>query len=197
MQNKKMVFVLIALLLLSIPLIAAENTIVAEIDGDEVSLVELEEQANVEQLIMQISQVDQEFAQVLYSTEEGQELLEEYQEMKLDELINERLLQKAAEEHGITVSESEKKEIYDEHIQLIKEQNQISEEELIAALSQQGINSLEEYKKILLEDDALIIDKFIEEEILSEIDLTDPNAEQLISEYLYKLRKAAEVEVYL
>ncbi|MEJ6951054.1 SurA N-terminal domain-containing protein [Natronospora cellulosivora (SeqCode)] len=196
--NIKKTFLIVSLLLiLSVSLIAAETTIVAEINDEEITLLELEEQANLQDLVMQVSQVNQEFAEVLFSTEEGQAILDEYQEMKLDELINERILIAEAEKNDITISESEKDEIFEAHIQLIVEQNDLSEEELLLVLAQQGIESLEEYQELILDEETLVLEKFLEEEVLSDYDLSDPNTGEILNNYIYELREEADINIYL
>ncbi|MGM0409322.1 MAG: peptidylprolyl isomerase [Bacillota bacterium] len=159
-----------------------ETEVVATVNGEELTRQELEQAAGTQQLIMQIYQSNQQFAQLLASSEEGQNLLEEFNKTKLEELINNTLLKQAAKESGLEVSDEEKQEVFQQQIEQMKQQNDMNDEELEEALKQQGIESMEEYQKMFMEDENLaediLVQKFIEEEVLADIEVSDDKAEE-------------------
>lgn len=155
-----------------------QGEIVAEVNGQEITMGELEQQANTQQLIMQLFQTDQVFAQLLYSTEAGQNLLDEYRKRKLDGLVEQRLLQQKAEKEGIELTDEEKEEYFQNHIEQLKAQNNISEEELVSALQQQGIESLEDYRQLFLENSNIVINKLLEKDVFDNIEVTEEEAKE-------------------
>src|SRR6056297_4086356 len=68
------------------------NQVVATVNGEEISSQQLAQQANVNQILQQVSQVDQQLAQLLASSEAGSKVLEELQNAKLDSIIDNVLL---------------------------------------------------------------------------------------------------------
>lgn len=150
-----------------------EGEVVAEVNGEEITQQQLAQQANVNQLLQQISQIDQTFVQLLANSEEGNKLLESYQEQQLDSLINNVLLEQQVEEENITLSESEAEEFYQNQKESILQNNNMSEEEFASALEQQGYESESEYKEEIMENPQFKINKLIEEEVVSNIDVSE------------------------
>ncbi|MCC3145242.1 SurA N-terminal domain-containing protein [Halanaerobium sp. Z-7514] len=156
------------------------GNIVAEVNGEEITGEQLAQQANVNQLLQEVAQIDQQLAQVLVDTESGNAVLDEFQELKLDALIDNVLLSQQAEELAIELTDEEVDEIYQSQKESIKEQNNLSEEEFLAVLENQGFESEEEYKQAFADNPSLKVNKLIEQEVLGNIEITE---EELRQEY--------------
>ncbi|MGM0445986.1 MAG: peptidyl-prolyl cis-trans isomerase [Bacillota bacterium] len=174
--TKVTVLTLVMVLLASSFVLAQTNEEVAEVNGDSVTANELEQFAQTQQLVMQISQVDQSFAQLLFSSDPGQNLLKEYRKVKLDELINQKLLSQAAQESNVEVTQEEKDQYFNQQVEQIKEENDLSQEEFEDVLEQQGISSVEEYKERFLENSNILVDKFLQSEVYSDINISKEEA---------------------
>jgi dGTP triphosphohydrolase len=179
MYLKKIFLVMLGLLLLTLPVLAENNEMVAKVGDQNITETQLNQVANTQQLLMQIAQVDQNLAQVLNDTDSGKKLLDEYRKLKLDELINEMVLKIEAEKRGINLTQSEKEEMFNNHIQQIKEQNGLTDEQLLNALKQQGIESLKQYQELFLANSNLTVNKLVEEEIINKISVSDAEAEEV------------------
>ncbi|MFW5971895.1 MAG: SurA N-terminal domain-containing protein [Bacillota bacterium] len=193
MQLKRIVVFLMVLSLVSVSVFAGEvvdegeklvdeGEVVAVVGEQEITSEQLESHVNTQQLVMQLAQNNQTFAQLLSSTEEGEALLNKYREVKLDELIEETILKIEAENRGITVSEDEKNQRFNEYIQQIKEQNNMTEEQILETLSQQGIKSLEEYKEMFIANSNLRVNKLLEKEVFSEITVSEQEVEEFYND---------------
>jgi len=123
------------------------NKVVATVNGEEITSQELAQQANVNQILQQVSQVDQQLAQILASSEAGNQVLEELQQAKLDNIIDNVLLQQAAEAENITLSQSEKDEIYQQQKSAILKQQQMTEEQFLSILKKRGYENEAAYKE--------------------------------------------------
>ena len=156
------------------------NQVVATVNGEEISSQQLAQQANVNQILQQVSQVDQQLAQLLASSEAGNTVLEELQKAKLDGLIDNVLLEQAAEESDITLTQEEKNEIYEQQKSAILQQNQMDEEQFLSILEQRGYENEEAYKEEFSNNPQIKINKLIEEEVLADIEISD---EELKSAY--------------
>jgi len=155
------------------PSLNQENEVVATVNGEEITSQQLAQQANVNQILQQVSQVDQQLAQLLASSEAGNTVLEELQKAKLDGLIDNVLLEQAAEEADITLTQAEKDEIYEQQKSQILQQNQINEEQFLSILEQQGYENEEAYKKEFSNNPQIKINKLIEQEVLANIDISE------------------------
>lgn len=88
----------------------------------------------------------------------------------LDQLIEKKLVEQAANKAGITVSEKE----IDNAIEDVKRQNNIGEEELLSALAKNGL-TFKEYREQLKEQIRQV--KFINKEFRSNIKISDEDVE--------------------
>lgn len=150
-----------------------QGQVVAEVNGEKIMQQELAQQANVNQLLQQVSQIDQTFVQLLVNSEEGNALLETYQEQQLDSLINNVLLEQQVEEENISLSDSEADEFYQKQKQSILQNNNMSEEEFKSALENQGYASESEYKNEIMGNPQFKINKLIEEKVVSNIQVSE------------------------
>lgn len=158
------------------------NQVVATVNGEEISSQQLAQQANVNQILQQVSQVDQQLAQILASSEAGSTVLEELQKAKLDNLIDNVLLRQAAEESDITLTQAEKDEIYQQQKQSILQQNQMNEEQFQSILKQQGYENEAAYKEEFSNNPQIKINKLIEEEVMSNIEVSEEELKQAYDE---------------
>lgn len=154
------------------------NKVVATVNGEEITSQELAQQANVNQILQQVSQVDQQLAQILASSEAGNQVLEELQQAKLDNIIDNVLLKQAAEEENITLSQSEKDEIYQQQKSAILKQQQMSEEQFLSILKKQGYENEAAYKEEFSNNPQIKINKLIEEKVISNIEISEEELQQ-------------------
>ncbi|MFO7815926.1 MAG: peptidylprolyl isomerase [Halanaerobiales bacterium] len=171
-----------------------ENKEVAVINDESITLNQLEQFAQTQQLVMQISQVDQSFAQLLFSSDEGQNLLDEYRKVKLEDLINQELLRQKAEESDVEVSEEEEDQYFNQQVEQIKEQNDLSQSEFEEVLEEQG-TSMEEYKEQFLENSQILVDKFLQDEVFSDINITESEAKSYYEDNKSEFEQKEQVEV--
>lgn len=189
MLKRSILLMVLIALVFSMPVMAQEdleeeqNKVAAVVNGDEINIEEVDEYANLQQIFMTLYQTDQEFTQLFLQSEEGEEILNQFRERKLDGLIEQELLKQEAENRDISLDEEKKEEIFQNQLENIKQQNNMSEEELLEALSQQGIESLEDYKEQFLSrnEDNLLINA-LREEVLSDIEVSDEEAEEYYEE---------------
>ncbi|MFW5961861.1 MAG: SurA N-terminal domain-containing protein [bacterium] len=173
-----------------------EDKVVATVNGEEITSQQLAQQANVNQILQQVSQVDQQLAQLLASSEAGNTVLDELQKEKLDGLIDNVLLEQAAEEADITLTQEEKDEIYEEQKSSILEQNQMDEEQFASALEQQGYEDEEEYKEEFSNNPQIKINKLIEEEVTSDIEISEEELKEAYEENKDALEQSGQDTSY-
>lgn len=130
----------------------ADQEIAAYVNSEEISMQELEQFAGVRNILMQILQTNQEFGSVMLQTEAGQQVVDEFQKLKLEQLITNKLMVQEAKSRKLKVSDEEMNKIFDQQIQALKQQNQLSEEQLEAAIQKQGFESMKEYKELFFEN---------------------------------------------
>ena len=193
MNLKKNILIIsaIMLLVLSIPVLAqdaqdvnetiTEETpeIAAYVNQNEISMQELEQFAGVRNILMQLLQSNQEFASVILQTEAGQNVVEEFRKLKLEQLITNELLVQEAKDRGIEVSNEEMNNIFDQQINALKQQNNLNEEQLEKAIQQQGFESMQQYKDMFFENNmnGFLVNK-LREEIINEVSVSDEEAEE-------------------
>ena len=168
-----------------------EDEPAAIVNGEEISVLEIDEFIGTEQVVMQIFQTNQEFGQLLLQTEAGHDLMNEYRKMKFDEFLTYYLLNREVEEKGLEMTDDDKNEFFDDHLELVMAQNNMNEQELLQVLQQQGIQSLDEYKEMFLEmneQDMLIFT--LQEETVGTIEIT----EEEMQEYYDNNQSQFEVE---
>ena len=161
-----------------------EEVVVATIDGEEVYMQEVEQRANIQMLMMELQQSNPEFAEFLFASPEGQEFMTAYKREQLDNLIGQRLLENEAEKEDISLSEEYKDKFFEEQLEMIKEQQGMSEEDILEALAQQGIESMDEFKDMMIQEqgDQLLVRKLIEEVGLNKIDISEQQAKEFYEE---------------
>lgn len=189
MFKKSIVILTLVTLLFSIPVMANEGDnsspsknepkLAAVVNGQDITINELDQFANLQQIVMSLYQQHQQFAQVLLQSEEGQELLNRFRKTKLDGLISQTLLEQEAKKRGISISDKDKDDIFNQQISAIKRQNNLTDDQLKEVLKKQGINSLEQYKEVFFQNNEqnLVINK-LREEVTSDINVSDKEIEE-------------------
>jgi peptidyl-prolyl cis-trans isomerase C/foldase protein PrsA len=192
--------ILMALLLLisSIAIGAKEDNddnLVATVNGEGITEAQLNQFTNIQQLYRELAQANRDFAQLLFSSDEGKELLNEYRKQKLNSLINMKMLEIEAKNQEITISQDEKNTMLNNKIDSIKKQNQLTEEQLVDALNSKGINSIEEFKKMIWQDnkDEILIQK-LQQEVVDGVVITEEEVENYYEENKSKFKRPARVK---
>jgi peptidyl-prolyl cis-trans isomerase SurA len=157
----------------------SEEQILAKVNGENIFREELQQKTNLQLINQQLFQIDQKFAQFLNYSEAGQQFLQEYNRYILEDLIGEVLLQQEAKRMGIEVTEQDEDHYFEQHINTIKEQQGLSEEEILEVLQQQNVESLKQYQEIFVENTNLLVQKLTDQEIASDIEITDEMAKQV------------------
>lgn len=170
--------------------------VVATVNGEEITSQQLAQQANVNQVLQQIGQVDKQLAQILATSEAGQEVMNKLQKAKLDGLIDNVLLRQAAEESDITLTQKEKDEIYKQQKQSILQQNKMSEEQFLSVLEQQGYENEAAYKKEFSNNPQIKINKLIEEEVMADIEISEEELKQAYEENKAALAQSGQDASY-
>jgi len=186
-----LILAVIMLMVISVPVMAQNNEEVSEavnedapqvaatVNGEEISMQELEQFAGVRNVLMQILQSNQEFGTVLIQTEAGQNVITEFRKYKLDQLVTSKLLIQEAKSRGIEVSEEEKNNIFDQQVNALKQQNNLNDEQFQRAIQQQGFESLDQYKDMFMENnmDGFLVNK-LRDQVISDISISDAEAEE-------------------
>src|SRR6056297_2562900 len=186
--KKVLSIVMILTLLVAFPVAAQDNgetsntgeesssqpEVAAVVNGENITMQELDQFAGTQNLVMTLYRQNPEFTQVLLQTEAGQNVITEFQKVKLDQLITQKLLAQEAESRGIELTEEEQTEIFNEQLEGIKQQNNMNDEQLEQTLQQQGIESIDAYKQRFFEinKESLIINK-LQETVMGEAEVTE------------------------
>ncbi len=129
---------------------SSEPTIVATVNGENVTQEQLSSAAQVYPIIMTLSQQYRSFAQFLISSEAGSEFLSEYRKYVLDQLIDQRLKQQKIEEMGVTVSDEE---VQAEIDNIIDNNDQFDDEKALEDYLKNDQNmSMEDLKSMIREN---------------------------------------------
>ncbi len=166
-----------------------EQEVVATIDGDEVYMSELNQMINLQQAMIQIQQINPQFVRFLYTSPEGQTFLDAFKKNQLQDLITRKLLEREAEREDVTLSDEDEQEYFQEQVDMIMQQNNMTEEDLLGALKQQGIESMDQFKQVFLEQqgESLRVHKLIEEVIIGRVNVTDEEAQEMYDQGQYQM----------
>jgi peptidyl-prolyl cis-trans isomerase C/foldase protein PrsA len=174
MNLKKNILIITAVLLvfLSMPVVAQDmedvnetvneetTEVAAYVNGEEISMNQLEQFAGVRNILMQLLQSNQEFGTVLLQTEAGQNVVE-------------------AKDRGLEVSNEEMNNIFDQQVNALKQQNNLNDEQLEQAIQQQGFESMQQYKDMFFENNmnGFLVNK-LREEVINEVNINDEEAKE-------------------
>lgn len=177
-------FLLLALVMIfTIPAIGAEDPVALIVNGNEITISEVDQAIDLNGLISSLYQVDQQFLQVLLQTEAGNALLNEYRKVFLEDIILRVLLEQEVVSKNITLSAERKDEIFNEHYQSLLVQNQLNEEQFVNILNMQGIGSLAEYKELFMEQNEMVLlIKELQDSILKAVEVSDAEIEKYYNE---------------
>ncbi|MEJ6952509.1 peptidylprolyl isomerase [Natronospora cellulosivora (SeqCode)] len=200
---KKAGLLLLAIVLFAIPVLALNNTmgnveegnIAAVVNGENITIAEVDQAINLNGLMNSLMQVDQMLVQLIFTTEAGQDLLNEYRKQALDGIILERILLQEIVNQDLSFTDEEKDEFFYEQLEIIKAQNQMTEEDLLMVLGQQGIESIDMFKEIFMTDNeqVILINK-LQEVIIDGIALDDEAVENYYNENIEEFNRDEEVE---
>lgn len=177
-------FLLLALVMIfTIPAIGAEDPVALIVNGNEITISEVDQAIDLNGLISSLYQVDQQFLQVLLQTEAGNALLNEYRKVFLEDIILRVLLEQEVVSKNITLSAERKDEIFNEHYQYLLVQNQLNEEQFVNILNMQGIGSLAEYKELFMEQNEMVLlINELQDSILKAVEVSDAEIEKYYNE---------------
>lgn len=197
MKKSMVLFLILALLISSIVLADNKNgndEIAAVVNGEEITKTEVDQAANVEQLISQLRETNSDFVNVLESTEAGNDFLNEYRKEIIDEVIEQKLVIMEAEEN-VTVSQKEKDALFNNYISQIIQRNNMTEEQLTNELKNQGHESLEAFKGTFLENNKnyLLVNK-LQEQKLEDVTIEDKKVKEHFEENKNQYKQEEQVK---
>jgi hypothetical protein len=198
LKMEKKILALILIIVLAVPLTAAaqnsnqpadsnvksktEAKIVARVNGEKITNQQLAQETNLNQLLMGINRISPQFVQTLTNTESGQKVLAKYKEQQLESLINNLLLQQQVEQKGISLTQKEKNEIYQKQKKAILERNNLNQEKFLSILKKQGFKTEKEYKQKFVKNPQLKINKLVEKEVVSNLEVSEAEIKQTYQE---------------
>lgn len=196
MKKKLMSLLLLALVMTcTIPVIGAEGQIAVIVNGTEVTVAEVDQAIDLNGLINTLYQVDQQFLQVLLSTEAGTALLNEYRKTYLEDIIMRKLMEEEVVKKNITLTDEQKDEIFNEHYQYFLSQKQLTEEQFASILTMQGIGSLADYKKLFMEqNEMLLLINELQNSIVNSVEVSDAEIEKYYNENKDRFTVEEQVE---
>jgi len=155
-----------------------QPTIVATVNGSEITEQELSQAAQLTQVYMLAmqQQLPQRFTQFLFSSKQGRKFIQEYQMYVLDSLIDRELQSQKIEKLGITATEEEVEKAVDKQITSTIESSEKyeTEEDLKKAFESQGNQSYEAAKDNLRKQvKQSILQNKLREEVTSGVEVTE------------------------
>ena len=207
-KNSLALFLVLLLVIPSFVLLAqnqgsqqSQPTVVATVNGENITAREVSQAAQLRQVYMMAmqQQLPQQFTQFLFSNENGQEFLQEYQKFVLDNLIEEKLKLQKIEELGINASEEEIEKSVDQQIQstIQRSQKYESEEDLKEAYESQGDQSYKDAKDNLRDRarESILL-KNLRNEITSNVEVSEEEAKSFYEENKDNYKEDEEVKPY-
>ncbi|MBZ4650908.1 peptidyl-prolyl cis-trans isomerase [Thermosipho sp. (in: thermotogales)] len=143
-------FLLLLLVVFSVVIFSEElpaTSTVAVVNGEAITLEQLNRAADVQKLMIGISQVDQTFFSVLSNTEEGVKVILRYKRVVLDDLVNKLLIVQFAQKYGARPTEEEVKNVVDKQISDYLNQQGIDEKTFDMYLQYANMGTLEDFKE--------------------------------------------------
>ncbi len=146
---RKLFLVVMALLSLIIFAQETSKTLVAEINGRPVTQEELDREANLNRLLLQLQSIDERFYEVLTTTPEGLALLQRYKREVLNNLIDQILIVQIGEKMGISVSKDTIEKMVSDELNRTLSQYNMTESDLDWYLKTANLGDLETFKNRL------------------------------------------------
>ncbi|ADO78118.1 SurA N-terminal domain-containing protein [Halanaerobium praevalens] len=150
-----------------------EPKVVAVVNGEEITAQELAQNAKLNQILRQLSQVDQQLVKLLTNSEAGNKVLADLRKAKLDSLIDNTLLKQAVKDSDINLSQEEIDEIYNKQKSSILKQNKMDEKQFLSVLKKQGFENEAAYKNEFANNPQIKINKLIEKEVVDNIEVSE------------------------
>jgi len=145
-----------------------QPTVVATVNGSEITQQELSQSAQVYPIIMTLSRQFRSFAQFLMTSEAGNEFLTEYRKYALDNLIEQELQKQKMNELGIEANDEEVQKQIDN---IISNNDQFKDEKGLEEYLKNNQNmSMENLKGRIRES---LRQQKLREEVTGEVDVTE------------------------
>lgn len=194
----------LVLILITIPVMAAQEdesqeekqeVIAAVVNGEELTVNQLDSFINLGKFAQQLYQTDQDLMKIIFTTEVGQDVLNEYRKVKLEGFINAVLLDQEIKNRNLIITDEEKDEIFNKQIAGLKENEGATDKEILDSIKQMGLNSMEEYKTFLFEQlgDQLLLAK-LQKEILDTASVTDDEIENYYNENIDNFKQVEQIK---
>jgi len=154
------------------------STIAATVNGEQITIATLENAAAISQIFQVVfSQLPQAFGQTLLSTPEGTAFLDRYQRDVLNQIIDSRIMVQQAVALGMEADESQVADNVQSRLDQIMQQNQMTVEQIDAALQQQG-SSLEDYKTRLAQSirEQLMV-QALQQSVIADVSVSDADVQ--------------------
>jgi parvulin-like peptidyl-prolyl isomerase len=145
-------FLIVIMVLFALSLFAQQATgvvVVAEVNGRQVTQEELDREANLNRLLLQLQSLDERFYQVLTSTPEGLALLQRYKREVLNNLIDQILIVQIGEKMGIVVPKETIEKLVADELNKTLSQYNMTETDLDWYLKSANLGDLETFKNRL------------------------------------------------
>jgi parvulin-like peptidyl-prolyl isomerase len=151
-ESKVKKFLIVIMVLFALSLFAQQATgvvVVAEVNGRQVTQEELDREANLNRLLLQLQSLDERFYQVLTSTPEGLALLQRYKREVLNNLIDQILIVQIGEKMGIVVPKETIEKLVADELNKTLSQYNMTETDLDWYLKSANLGDLETFKNRL------------------------------------------------
>ncbi len=188
---RKMAFMVI-LLGAALAIAEASSTVVAVVNGYEITSDFLNTMADMDRILMGIQSLDEKFFTVLTSTQEGLAFLQKYRSTVLSDLIDQLLIQQLAEKEGVSPSASEVEKNVEEEIKNALKKLGTSEENFGKYLSSVGMSmsGLRERLKWVYRTSKSL------ENLKEKITADATVSEEEIKSYYEKIKQSNKVHLY-
>ncbi|RCW41688.1 MULTISPECIES: peptidylprolyl isomerase [unclassified Halanaerobium] len=186
MRFKKsfIVITLVLIMLLSVT-VMAQNTqkeqkekIAATVNGEKITMQQLKNFTGIEPLLMKMLRINQEFTGFLIQSEAGNQLIEDYRKMKLNQLIMSELVVQETQKRGMTLNDEKKDEIFQKQLDALMSENDKTLEELTTDIKK-DYDSVEDYKNEFFSRNKMgILVRQLREDVISDVTVTDDEAQE-------------------
>lgn len=145
-----------------------EPTVVATVNGSEITQQQLSQRAQVYPIIMTLSRQFRSFAQFLMTSEAGSNFLSEYRKYVLDNLIEQELQQQKMDELDIEVPDEE---VQEQVTNIIENNDQFEDEKSLEEYLKNNQNmSLDDFKATMRQN---LRQQKLREEVTGEVEVTE------------------------
>src|SRR6056297_1610732 len=178
------VITLVLIMLLSVTVMAQdtqkeqEEEIAATVNGEKITVQQLKNFAGIESLLMQMLRTNQEFAGFFLQSEAGNQVIEDYREMKLNQIILSELVAQETQKRGMALNDMEKDEIFQKQLDALMSENDKTMEELTTDI-EKDYDSMEDYKNQFISRNEMgLLVRKLREDIISDVTVTDEETKE-------------------